>query len=156
MNLRFLLVSFLCYCLFVSCSSKKEVVRTVTPEHELAVHFIKNSSLMDVTEKADREGKLVFLDLYTDWCLPCKLMEEDVYSDENIGDFMNDNFISYKVNAEKGNGPNLKLLYNIESFPGLLFLDKNGRVLEQKEGAAYHTELKEMATRAIKKHKKNS
>jgi thioredoxin-related protein len=81
-------------------------------------------------------------------------MEEDVYSDENIGDFINDNFISYKVNAEKGNGPNLKLLYNIESFPGLLFLDHNGRVLEQKQGAAYHTELKEMANRAIEKAQK--
>jgi len=106
---------------------------------------------MDVTEKAEREGKLVFVDLYTDWCLPCKLMKEDVYTDESIGDFMNKNFINYKVNAEEGNGPNMTVLYNIESFPGLLFLDSNGRVLEQKQGAAYHTELKAMANRALEK-----
>jgi len=126
----------------------------ISAEDDLAVHFIKNSTLMEVAEKAEREGKPIFVDLYTDWCLPCKLMKEDVYTDESIGDFMNENFINYKVNAEEGNGPNMTVLYNIESFPGLLFLDANGRVLEQKQGAAYHTELKEMANRALAKSSK--
>jgi thiol:disulfide interchange protein len=143
--------------LLASCSSNKEVVRTpVQPQYEYAVHFIKNSTLTNVTEQAEKEGKLVFLDLYTDWCLPCQLMAEEVYSDENIGDFINDNFISYKVNAEKGNGPDLKFLYQIENFPGLLFLDSRGRVLAQKQGAAFHTELKELANQAIQIHKENS
>ena len=153
MNLNIsLLTFFLSILLFSSCASKKEPTRVKASEDEsLAVNFIKGPSLMDVVEKAEREGKLVFVDLYTDWCLPCKLMKEDVYTDESIGDFMNDNFINYKVNAEKANGPNMTVLYNIESFPGLLFLDANGRVLEQKQGAAYHTELREMANRALAK-----
>ncbi len=155
---RLLVFSFL-LSILAACASKKEVVKTSKPqqeEHEYAVHFIKNSTLTAVTEKAEREGKLVFVDLYTDWCLPCQLMAEEVYSDEKIGDFINENFISYKVNAEKDNGPDLKFLYQIESFPGLLFLDARGRVLTRKEGAAFHTELRDLANQAIQKHKGNS
>jgi len=148
------LVLFFSTVFILSCSSKKEATKVLSAEDTLAVHFIKNTTLTDVTAKAEQEGKLIFLDLYTDWCLPCKLMKEDVYTDESIGDFMNENFINYKVNAEEGNGPNMTVLYNIESFPGLLFLDANGRVLEQKQGAAYHTELKEMANRALAKSSK--
>ena len=138
--------------LLLSCSSNKEVVKKAPiAKDNLAVKFIKNSTLTDVTEQAEREGKLVFLDLYTEWCLPCKLMTEDVYTDQRIGDFMNENFVNYKVDAEKGNGPNLRLMYGVENFPGLLFLDAKGRVLEKKLGAAYQTELMAMANRAMVK-----
>ena len=44
---------------------------------------------------------------------------------------------------------NLAALYQVNVFPTLVFLDKNGRVLERKEGAAYHTELRSMAERAL-------
>ena len=107
----------------------------------------------DALEAQKKEPKKIFMDVYTDWCLPCKLMTEEVYSRQDVGDFMNDNFVNYKVNAEKGNGPDMTVLYNIQSFPGLLFLDHNGRVLEQKEGAALQRELTEMANRALDKMK---
>ena len=153
MKLNLSLLPLVCLLVAMSCASKKQPVRTIAPEDNLAVHFIKNSTLTDVVEKAEREGKIVFLDVYTDWCLPCKLMTEEVYSRQEVGDFMNDNFINYKVNAEKGNGPDMTVLYNIQTFPGLFFLDHNGRVLEQKEGAAMQQELTDMANRALDKMK---
>ncbi len=152
--MKFILNSIALMSLFLvmSCSSSKEVVNKRPVEKDnSAVNFIKNSTLTDITDQAAREGKLVFLDLYTEWCLPCKLMTEDVYSDQKVGDFLNANFVNYKVDAEKGNGPNLRLLYEVENFPGLLFLDAKGRVLEKKLGAAYQTELMAMANRAIEK-----
>lgn len=153
MNLNLSVLAIMCLFFVSSCASNKKPATSTTPEDNLAVHFIKNSTLTDVVEKAEREGKVVFLDVYTDWCLPCKLMTEEVYSRQDVGDFMNDNFVNYKVNAEKGNGPDMTVLYNIQSFPGLLFLDHNGRVLEQKEGAALQRELTEMANRALGKMK---
>lgn len=144
----FILITFL----LVSCSSGKNISEksgNTLEDDGLLVDFHKNTTLTDITEQAASEGKLIFMDIYADWCLPCKLMNEDVYSDKNISDFLNDNFISVKVNAEKGNGPNMTVLYNVSSFPGLLFLDEKGRVLERKEGAAYHTELRQMAERAL-------
>ena len=109
---------------------------------------MKSDKLMPVLEVAKSENKLVFVDFYTTWCLPCKLMDEDVFTDEEFGDYMNDNFINYKIDAEKGGGPDLALLYQVMVFPTLLFLDADGNVLVRKDGAAYQTELRSLASKA--------
>ena len=128
---------------FLNCNSSKKVATVES------VKFTPSDKLTAVLEIAAGEEKLVFVDFYTTWCLPCKLMDEDVFTDKELSEFMNDNFINYKVDAEKGNGANLALLYQVNVFPTLLFLDKNGRVLVRKEGAAYPTELRDMAEEAM-------
>jgi thiol:disulfide interchange protein len=113
------------------------------------VQFVDSKTLTAVLEQAEKENKLVFVDFYTNWCTPCKMMDEDVFPDRIIGTFFKKNFISYKVNAEKGNGINLAVVFNVGVYPTLLFLNEKGRVLESKQGAAYHTELMAMANRAL-------
>lgn len=134
---------------FVSCNSTKKVT---TVE---GVDFINSEKLTPVLEMADSKNKLVFVDFYTTWCLPCKMMDEDVFPDKGISQLFNDNFVSYKVDAEKGNGPNLALLYQINVYPTLLFLDKDGKVLVRKEGAAYHSELRTLAEEAMAANSEN-
>jgi len=128
---------------FFSCNSNKKVP-VVT-----GVDFVSSDNLMSVLEMAESKDKLVFVDFYTTWCLPCKMMDEDVFPDQGIAELFNDNFVSYKVNAEKGNGPNLALLYQVAAYPTLLFLDGKGNVLVRKEGAAYHSELRNLAEEAM-------
>lgn len=113
--------------------------------------FQESDQLMPLLDKAVAENKLVFIDFYTDWCLPCKMMEKDVFVDKELGLFFNTHFINFKVNAEKGNGINLAQIFEIKAYPTLLFLNEKGQVLERKEGAAYHTELKAMAESAMTK-----
>ena len=134
--------------LMSSCKGTKTASKGKIQKKD-GVEFVDSPTLTEVLEKATAENKLVFVDFYTTWCLPCKMMDEDVFPDKNIGDFMNDNFISYKVNGEKGNGVNLVTVFNVNLYPTIMFLDQNGRVLERKEGAAYHTELREMGERAL-------
>ncbi len=128
---------------FLNCNSTKKVTAVN------GVNFTPSDNLTAVLDMAAGKDKLVFVDFYTTWCLPCKLMDEDVFSDKGIGELMNDNFINYKIDAEKGNGPNLALLYQVNVFPTLLFLDEKGRVLVRKEGAAYQTELRSLAEEAM-------
>ena len=130
-----------------ACKGSKKAKTTSPPKP--GVQFMESKTLSEVLDRAKAENKLVFVDFYTTWCLPCKLMDEDVFPNKEIGDFMNDNFISYKVDAEKGNGVNLRTVFDVYLYPTLLFLDTNGRVLERKEGAAYHTELRAIAERAL-------
>lgn len=104
---------------------------------------------MPLLQQAKDEGKLVFVDIYTTWCLPCKLMDEDVFSNKDIGKFMNDNFINMKIDAEKGNGSNIAAIYETQVFPTLLFLNPNGEVLVRKDGAAFHKELVELGEQAL-------
>ncbi|MCP3929677.1 MAG: thioredoxin family protein [Bacteroidetes bacterium] len=123
------------------------------PPPKPGVRFVVNSKLMPLLDQAKEEEKLVFVDFYTNWCLPCKLMDEDVFPHKGTGDFFNDHFINYKVNAEMGHGVNLANIFEVKAYPTLLFLDINGKVLARKEGAVYHAELKEIAQRAIDKNK---
>jgi len=154
-----LLIPVLLVCLFAGCKSTKTIeTKEVIDTYEtgFTFDFIQKESLLDVVDKAAAENKLVFVDIYTDWCLPCKIMEEEVFTNEKLGDFFNENFISYKVNAEKANGPDLMVLYDVKAYPTLLFLDIKGRVLESKKGIAYSRELREMAKYAIDQNLQNA
>jgi len=135
----------------MSCGGSKEAIDMQnnfgTTNYE--VDFLKTNDLYAVLDRAERENKLVYIDIGTKWCLPCKMMKEDVYTDKRIGEYMNDNFISYLVDAEKANGPNMTVIFDVQSFPTLLFLDTKGRVLERKVGAAYHTELRSLGDMAL-------
>jgi thiol:disulfide interchange protein len=128
---------------------EEEEIVPAQPEKFLAINFVESERLMPVLELAEAEQKMVFLDFYTDWCLPCKLMEDEVFTDKEIGDLMNQHFLSMKVNAEGENGRNLAAIFEIKAYPTLLFLDKKGNVLVKKVGAAFHSELKELVQQAI-------
>ena len=148
---NFLFLSLLLFpLLFTNCKSNKKAATTT--KVKTGVQFYKSPTLTAVLKKAKAENKLVFVDFYTSWCLPCKMMDEDVFPDKEIGKFMNSNFLNYKVNGEKDNGVNLAFLYQVQTYPTLLFIDQDGNILEKKVGAAYHTELRSMGERAIAKH----
>lgn len=138
-------------CKSTQPASQDTTSRTTNPTPKFAFDFAESDQLMPLLDQAKEESKLVFVDFYTDWCLPCRLMEKDVFMDRELGNFFNKNFISYKVDAEKGNGVNLAQIFNVQAYPTLLFLNDKGQVLERKEGAAYHTELRAMAESAMSK-----
>ena len=140
--------------IFLSCKSSHTIVKEdkLIVNDKYAFEFIQSSSLSPVLDQASAEGKLVFLDVYTSWCLPCRMMDEDVFTHEATADVINENFISYNVDAEKENGPDLATLYGVRSYPTLLFLDPKGRVLERKDGVAYYKEFLALAESARAKY----
>lgn len=152
-SLSLLLVSsiFLMGCKTTQPTSPDATSDLSSSKPKFAFDFAESEQLMPLLDQAKEESKLVFVDFYTDWCLPCRLMEKDVFMDRDLGKFFNENFINYKVDAEKGNGVNLAQIFNIKAYPTLLFLNDKGQVLERKEGAAYHSELRAMAESAISK-----
>jgi len=113
------------------------------------IKFSPETKFETVLETAKSENKLVFVEFYADWCTPCKLMDQEVFSDKSIGDFFNKKFVNLKVNSEKGNGPDLSAIFEVKALPTLLFLDEIGRVVERREGAAFHTDLMNMAENAL-------
>ncbi len=140
----------LCALIVAGCGgAKKTTNNSGNNNSNSKVEFINSNTLTAVLDRAESKDKVVFVDFYTTWCMPCKLMDEEVFTDNTTAAYLNKNFLNYKVNAEKGNGPNLATVYNVSVYPTLLFLDERGRVLERKEGAAFYTELKEMGDRAI-------
>lgn len=128
--------------------SEKDVLKTVD-----SFGFVNAKSLAQVVDHAKELDKLVFLDVYTDWCLPCKMMDEDVFPDKFLGKFYSKHFVSYKVNAETEDGSDLAELYQVPGYPTLLFLDQRGRILVKKIGVAYQEEMYDLADSALAKAK---
>ena len=54
----------------------------------------------EVFEKAKKEPKLVFVDLYADWCIPCRVMDANVYSDPTVASLLNSRFYAVKLDAD--------------------------------------------------------
>ena len=92
-----------------------------------------------VFDRAKAEGKLVFIDAYTDWCGPCKWLARAVFPDQALGELYNENFISYQLDMEKGEGIAFAKKYEIRAFPTLLYFDSEGneayRILGAMEAA---------------------
>ncbi|MDE5612365.1 MAG: thioredoxin domain-containing protein, partial [Odoribacter sp.] len=61
-------------------------------------------SLEEACKKAKAENKPVFLDCYTSWCGPCKMMANNVFTLKEAGDYFNQNFVCVKTDMEKGDG----------------------------------------------------
>jgi len=51
-------------------------------------------------EKAQKDPKLVFVDLYADWCIPCRVMDKNVYSNPIVGGLLNTQFYPVKLDVD--------------------------------------------------------
>ncbi|MBT32913.1 MAG: hypothetical protein CMO01_24920 [Thalassobius sp.] len=97
-------------------------------QSETKVNFINVNSSEEwetILDKANLSGRLIFVDVYTDWCGYCKMMDKDVFSDSEVAGYLNDNFVSVKLDAETEFGASFTQTYQIEGYPTYVFLDKD-------------------------------
>lgn len=83
-------------------------------------------SLEEALKKAETSGKLVFLDAYTSWCIPCKVMLKEVFSTPAAGEYLNSRFVCVKMDTEKGEGKEIAERFQITSYPTFLILRPDG------------------------------
>ncbi|MFN8348997.1 MAG: thioredoxin family protein [Spirosomataceae bacterium] len=102
-------------------------------------------------EKAKKEKKLIFFDAYTTWCGPCKMMQKNVFTRKDVGDYFNTTFINVKKDMESGEGPMLANLYPIEGYPTLFFINGNGKIVTSQLGALDGPELVKLAKMVVSK-----
>ncbi|RZT96204.1 thioredoxin [Ancylomarina subtilis] len=88
-----------------------------------------------VLKKAKKSNKLIFVDCYTSWCGPCKMMAKDVFTQDHVADYFNANFVNYKLDMEKGEGPALKPGWKINAYPTFLVINAKGEVIHRVVGA---------------------
>jgi thiol-disulfide isomerase/thioredoxin len=91
-------------------------------EEYKGIQFFKGTWKALLAE-AKKENKPIFVDVYTTWCRPCKVLDKDVFPNEKVGEFYNKNFINYKIDAEKGEGVEIAKKYGVAQYPTLIYLD---------------------------------
>jgi thiol:disulfide interchange protein len=86
-------------------------------------------SWKEVLAQAKRENKLIFIDVYTSWCGPCKKMAAEVFPLKEVGNLFNTSFVNYKMNAEKGEGIALAKQFGVSAYPTYLFVNGDGALI---------------------------
>ena len=100
------------------------------------VNFVEGKTLSEVEAQAQAEGKLVFVDCYTEWCGPCKMMATREFVKKEAGDYFNAKFVNFKIDMEKGEGPQVAKQYDVNAFPTFVVIDPNGKILDIAPGSA--------------------
>ncbi|MGL1902589.1 MAG: DUF255 domain-containing protein [Fibrobacterales bacterium] len=96
--------------------------------------------------KATAEKKLMFVDLYADWCGPCKYMDATTYKDSSVAALLNSRFVPVKIDAdqpepiaceEKHQLPPMECaakIWQVQGLPGTIILDSKGYFLTSTMG----------------------
>ncbi len=101
--------------------------------------------------------KKIFMDAYTTWCGPCKLMDRKTFSDPNVIAFINENYYAVKFNAEgtepvfyqdfEYTNPNYQAgrkgrnathffadALRLQAYPSLVFFEDDGTLIQALPG----------------------
>jgi len=68
---------------------------------EITTTEIKWYTLEEALEAQEKNDKKIFIDMYTDWCKWCKVMDQKTFTDQAVIQYMNENFYAVKFNAEQ-------------------------------------------------------
>ena len=93
--------------------------------------FVK-LSYSKALKQAEEEGKLVFVDFYTTWCGPCKMLDKYTWPNEVVQGWLTEHTVPLKIDADRQRG--LARKYGVRSYPSLVFIDPSGRRLHTING----------------------
>lgn len=88
----------------------------------------------EIKAKAQKEKKMIFIDAYTTWCGPCKMLDAQTFKNEEVGKYHNTTYINYKMDMEKGEGPAFAQEFQVSAYPTMLFFTKDGELAHRLVG----------------------
>ncbi len=97
-------------------------------------------SLKKAFELAQKEEKLIFVDVTASWCGPCKKMESSTFRDSAFSSVINDQYIPLQLNFDSHKNSQLMRLTDTRSIPTLMVLSPWGEAMFTKRG--YTTDTK--------------
>jgi len=86
----------------------------------------------DALNSAKQDDKTILVSFYTDWCGWCRKMDNETYTNDEVKNLLNKDFVTVKINPEKSGSidlPNGSISYQqlaselgVRSFPSTAFL----------------------------------
>ena len=126
---------------------------------------IKWMSFNEAISAQKKVAKPIFMDVYTDWCGPCKMLDRNTFSDPNFASHINKNYYAVKFNAEgtevinvngkKFNNPNFDPnrkgrnamheftgFLRVPGYPSMIVIDEKGAISKTIVGYKTAEQLK--------------
>ena len=125
---------------------------------------IKWMTLDEALGKQKKNPKPIFMDVYTDWCGPCKMLDQNTFQDKAISDYLTANYYAVKFNAEgnssityrgviytnpgfdsnrkgRNSAHDFTKFLKVAGYPSMYIIDKRGEVQEPIVGYRTPDEL---------------
>lgn len=125
---------------------------------------IKWMTMNQALEAQSKNPKKIFMDVYTDWCGPCKMLDKNTFSNKRLIRYVNKNYYSVKFDGEgtesitykdftytnpnhqpERKGRNTQHFFadalRINAYPSLVFFDENGELIQALPGYKSAQEL---------------
>jgi thiol-disulfide isomerase/thioredoxin len=99
--------------------------RTGTP-------FTWTHSLTEALATAKAQNKKIFIDFETDWCGPCKSMDEWIWTDAEVADALKTGYIGVKLDGDIEKA--LVKKHTVAGYPTMIVLDATGQELWRAVG----------------------
>lgn len=93
------------------------------------IHWQSYDTGIQMIKSQNKKGIIHF---YTDWCYYCKLMNKQTFTDQKVIDYLNTNFVSIMVNADKEKEVARK--YGANRFPFTWFVSEDTSGLSSQPG----------------------
>lgn len=129
---------------------------------EKGITFEHGLNWSQIKEKAKKENKFIFVDLFTTWCGPCKYMSATVFPQTKVGDFFNSKFVNTKIQMDKTDKDSEEVKawyeeaerfgkdYKIAAYPTFLIFNPQGELVHRMVGGGDADEFIERSKDALK------
>lgn len=135
----------LLFCLALGLVSVPAASRTLSADPAAEASQVRerswHTSLTTAKAEATRLDKLIFVDLYADWCGWCRVLDRDVFSQPVFDDLARDMILVRLDVEDRGEGARTQARYGITGLPTTMVLEPSGilvgKVTGFEEPAAY-------------------
>ena len=123
--------------------------------HSQEINWLTLDQALELQKKNPRN---IIMDVYTNWCGPCKMMDRNTFQNKNVSEYINKYYYAVKFNAEgdveinydgrlfinpnyqpeksqRRNGTHELTRYlNVSAYPTIIFMDNSSKVINYVRG----------------------
>ena len=123
--------------------------------HSQEINWLTLDQALELQKKNPRN---IIMDVYTNWCGPCKMMDRNTFQNKNVSEYINKHYYAVKFNAEgdveinydgrlfinpnyqpeksqRRNGTHELTRYlNVSAYPTIIFMDNSSKLIKSVRG----------------------
>ncbi|MFP4845163.1 thioredoxin family protein [Winogradskyella sp. PE311] len=124
--------------------------KPITKDIEGKINWVTIEEALELQKKEPRK---IIMDVYTNWCGPCKMLDKNTFGNKDVANYVNKNYYAVKFNAEgndkvtfkdksfsnpnfdpakvnRRNSPHeFARFLKVRAYPTMVFLDENANLI---------------------------